>query len=366
MPTDPIRIAVIGLGAWGARAHLPSLAAHADVEIVSVVEPDNDEARSVAARFGIPQVEADATALWENPGHLDAVVIATPVDTHHGIVLDALAAGCHVLCEKPLAYALPQAEEMHRAAVNAGIVARMGFLFRFSPVVARMKQLVTEGYIGALQSFEYHSVNAQFIDPNRPRHWKMERARANGGVFSEYGSHGIDLAIWFGGPISRVVAYGATAIPERPLADGERGMVDVDDQASWIGVYANGGDATFRTGWASLPIGGGGVRLYGSLGSLAWQPDPTTRRSESLIGATLDQPEPQVLFEHAPEFDPRFDAGAFPLGLFARYNDGLIASFLHDIRSRQSTGPNFGDGLAAQRVLAAVRRSLDDAQWVDV
>ena len=255
---------------------------------------------------------------------------------------------------------------MLQAANAAGVVARMGFLFRASPVVARMKRLVDAGYVGTLRSFEFHSVNAQFIAPDRPRHWKMERARANGGVFAEYGSHGIDLALWFGGPISRVVAHGTTAISERPLPGGGTGPVDVDDQASWIGVYRDGGEATFRTGWASLPVGGGGVRVYGTQGSLAWQPDPTTRRSEALIGATLDHPDPHTLVEHAPPFDPRFDAGAFPLGLFARCNDGLIASFLADIRSGTTTGPDFGDGLAAQRVLTAIRISMDESRWVDV
>lgn len=366
MYTTRIKIAVIGLGAWGVRAHLASLAARDDVEIVAIVEPDAQDARSAAARFGVPRVESEAAALWADPQGVDAVIIATPVDTHHALVLAALAAGCHVLCEKPLAFDVAQAEAMHRAATAAGVVARMGFLFRFSPVVARMKELVDAGHIGALRSFEFHSVNAQFIDPERPRHWKMQRARANGGVFAEYGSHGIDLALWFGGPISRVVAHGTTSVPHRPLAEGGHGVVDVDDQASWIGVYANGGDATFRTAWTSLPVGGGGVRVYGTRGSLAWQPDPTTRRSEALIGATIDHPDPRVLLEHAPTFDPRFDGGTFPLGLFARYNDGLMDAFLRDIRTREITGADLGDGLAAQRVLAAIRTSLDEERWVNV
>ncbi len=255
---------------------------------------------------------------------------------------------------------------MHLAARGAGVVAKLGFLMRFSPVVARMKVLVDEGYVGELRGFEFHSVNAQFIDPDRPRHWKMERSRANGGAFAEYGSHGIDLALWFGGPISQVVAHGVTAIPERPLPGGGRGDVDVDDMTAWIGVYANGGDATFRTGWSSLPIGGGGVRIYGSRGSLAWQPDPTTRRSELLIGATVDSPEPTVLLDHTPEHDAAIDSGPFPLGLFARYNAGLIDSFVGDIRAGRATGPTFNDGLEVQRVLTAIRASLDEGRWVNI
>ena len=209
-------------------------------------------------------------------------------------------------------------------------------------------------------------MNAQFIDPRRPRHWKMQRSRANGGVFVEYGVHNIDLAMWFGGPITHVVAHGLTLVPTRPTSEGEVAEIDTDDACSWIATYANGGEALFRAGWASLPVGGGGMRLYGSRGSLAWQPDPTGRRSEQLIGATLEKPEPEVLFEFAPPFDPQLDAGDFPLGLLARYTTRLIESFVNDIQVGQASGPTFEDGLAAQRVLAAIRMSLDEKRWVEV
>jgi predicted dehydrogenase len=357
---------MIGLGLWGARAHLPTLAARDDVEVTAIVEPATAAAREVAAEFGVGRVESDAAALWADPDGLDAVVIATPVDTHRDLVMAAFEAGLDVLCEKPLAYSLAEAEEMAEAAARTGRVARMGFLMRCSPVVARMKELVDEGYVGEVQVFENHSVNAQFIDPTRPLHWKMTRARANGGVFAEYGSHGIDLALWFGGPISRVVAHGSTLIPERPVAGGGTVRVDVDDSSAWIGAYANGGEASFRMSWASLPVGGGGIRLYGSRGSLAWTQDPTTRRSESLVAATVDDPEPRVLLEHTPPFDARVDSGPWPLGLLARYNERLIAGFVSDIKTRQTTGPSFEDGRRVQAVLAAIRTSLDEARWVTV
>jgi predicted dehydrogenase len=177
-----------------------------------------------------------------------------------------------------------------------------------------MKQLIDEGYIGEVKLFESVTLNAQFVDPQKPLHWKMQRARANGGVFVEYGSHSIDLALWFGGPITSVVAHGVTLVSERSDQDGAMRAVDVDDAASWIATYGNGAEALFRTGWASLPVGGGGMRIYGSRGSLAWQLDPTTRRSEKLLVSTLAEPEPHVLLDFAPPFDPQTDAGAFPLG----------------------------------------------------
>jgi predicted dehydrogenase len=161
-----------------------------------------------------------------------------------------------------------------------------------------------------------------------------------------------------------VVAHGVTLIPSRPTPGDGIGTVDVDDVASWIGVYASGGQALFRSGWASLPVGGGGMRVYGSQGTLMWQQD--RRRAESLIAVTHDDPTPHALFEFAPLFDPVTDEGDFPLGLLARYNHRLAESFIRDIRQGKESWPSFADGLIVQRVLAAIRTSLDDQRWVDV
>lgn len=361
-----IRVAIIGMGTWGARAHLPAFAARADVEVVAIVDARAEALPAVAEHYGIPHTFSEAESLFRRVNGLDAVVLATPTDTHHDLVLQALAAGMHVLCEKPLAYDVPQAEAVMAAMRARGRIGKVGFLFRFSPVVERMKQLIDEGYIGGVQLFEGVTLNAQFIDSTRPLHWKMQRTHANGGVSVEYGSHTIDLALWLGGPIDRIVGHGATLIAERPTEGGAPGTVDVDDASSWIATYRSGGEALFRTGWASLPIGGGGVRVYGSRGSLAWQLDPTTRRSEQLIAATIDDPEPRALLDFTPPYDPAIDAGSFPLGLLARYNARLVERFVADIRTNSNTGPSFADGLAAQRVLAALRTSLDEGRWVAV
>ncbi len=155
-------------------------------------------------------------------------------------------------------------------------------------------------------------------------------------------------------------------IPERPLAGGGTGRVDVDDVAAWIGVYDGGGQATFRMGWASLPVGEAGLRVHGPRGSLAWLPDPVTRGRETLLAATVDDPVPRTIFEYEPPYDATFDEGVFPVGLAGRYNARLVDGFIADIRAGRATGPSFDDGLAAQRVLAAIRSSLDEERWAAV
>jgi len=363
--TRPLRIGIIGLGAWGARAHFPAFSSLPAVEVVAIADPD-DAPRHAAADLGIPRIEADPFRLLRDTDGLDAVVIATPDDTHRDLVLAAFEAGLHVLCEKPLAYSLPQAEEMTAAAERAGLIAKVGFLFRHSPVVKRMRDLIDAGLIGDVQLFEHVGVNAQFIDPDRPMHWKMQRQHAPGGVFVEYGAHTIDLALWFGGSLTRVVGHALTLVAERPLAGsgGAAAQVEHDDVAAWIGEYGSGGQALFRSSWTSLQAGVAGMRVSGTKGTLFWE--QSGRRSEALIAATLDEPESRTLFSFEPPHDPAIDDGPFPLGIFAHYNRGLAESFVNDIRAGVVTGPSFADGLAAQRVLAAIRTSLDEQRWAAV
>ncbi len=364
MTLKPIRVGIIGMGSWGSRAHLPAFAGLPDAEVIAVVDPDLEAARGVAAQFNVPRIEADAERLLRDPDELDAIVIATPDGTHRDLAVAAFDAGLHVLCEKPLAYSVAEGEEMLEAAEQAGRIAKVGFLFRHSPVVMRMRELVDDGFIGDVKLFEHISVNAQFIDPQRPLHWKMQRRHAGGGVFVEYGTHTIDLALWFGGPLARVVAHGVTLVPERPLTSGDAAVVDVDDTASWIGEYASGGQALFRSGWASLPAGASGMRIYGTRGTLFWQQHG--RASESLVATSLDDPRDRILFEFEPPDDPAINSGAFPLGILFCYNQRLVESFIADIRSGETTWPSFADGFAAQRVLAAIRTSLDEARWAEI
>ncbi len=368
MSTSSIRVAVIGLGAWGALAHLPSLYAHPDAEIVAVVERDQSRLREAAARFDVPLVLATAEQLWQRADAFDAVVIATPTDTHHDLALPTLALGKHLLCEKPLAFDVEQARAMVAAARTAGVVTKLGFMFRFSPAIQRLKVLLDEGYVGEIVTFQSHTMNGQFIDPETPIHWKMQRDRANGGVFAEYGAHAIDLASWLVGPVERVVAQARTITPQRPDSSGTGSTVDVDDAAAWLVEFASGAQGSFETSWSTLPIGGGGVRVYGTRGSLAWQPDPGLRTSDRLVGATVDHPEPATLFQYETSNGNAIAADdvSRSIGISADYNDGLIASFLLDIRTGRGTDPDFVDGLRSQEVLAAIQRSLGSGQWEPV
>lgn len=366
MMGNSVRIGVIGVGLWGARAHIPALLACDEVEVVAVADPDAERAESVAEQFGVRHVFGGGHELLNGVDKLDAVVIATPTDTHHDLVVAACGRGVHILCEKPLAYDVAQARDLVQALDARRLIGKLGFLFRFSPAIQRMKQLIDDGYIGEIQLIEVLTINAQFMDPIRPLHWKMQRSRANGGVFVEYGAHSIDLALWLAGPISRLVAHGVTLIQERPTDGTQTAVVTMDDTASWITEHQGGAQGLFRTGWASLPIGGGGLRVYGTSGSLAWHLDPTGRQQESLLASTIDEPEIQTLLEFSASAARTQGEESFPLGLLADYDQRLVRSFVDDIRRGRGTDPSFADGFEAQKVLSAIRTSLDEHHWVEL
>ena len=304
----------------------------------------------------MPWAVSSPEELWSRANMIDALVVATPTDTHEDVVMTAAGHGKHVLCEKPLGFTMNQAQAMFAATDAAAVVARMGFVFRFSPAVQRMKALVTAGSIGRLVAFQSQTMNAQFVDPRTPLHWKMLLERAGGGVSVEYGIHAIDLALWLGGPIAEVVARGTTIVDRRPDSIGTLTDVRTEDAASWLATYASGAQAVFDTSWSTLPIGGGGIRLYGTQGSLAWQPDISLRLSETLVGATMDHPTPTIL----ERYETSQPDG---LGISSDYNDRLVASFIHDVRTGERTGPTFDDGMRAQSVLEAIRKSMRSRQW---
>src|SRR5690348_7111628 len=119
MANAPVRVAIVGLGLWGARAHLPAFKTNADVDVVALVDERVDVAATLANEYGIPTTYAGIRDLFADGAPVDAVAIATPTDTHADVVGVALAAGIHVLCEKPLAFDLLQARRMARAIRDA-------------------------------------------------------------------------------------------------------------------------------------------------------------------------------------------------------------------------------------------------------
>ncbi|WP_030435199.1 Gfo/Idh/MocA family protein [Actinoplanes subtropicus] len=257
-----IGVAVIGAGMVG-RAHANAYRNAATVfgldlpapRLVAVADLHEPFAADAAARYGFARAETDWRAVVESP-EVDAVSVAVANNLHREITEAALAAGKHVLCEKPLAPSIADAQAMVEAAAAApGQVGAVGFTFRRSPAINAIKQQV-EGALGPVRHFVGNYWCDYGYDPGRPMSWRYLGGPGSG-VLADIGSHLVDLAEFFCGPTAGVQgATMATLVPERPrplgVAVGHAGGVQVSDERVPV---ENEDVCTFTTSYASGAVG---------------------------------------------------------------------------------------------------------------
>jgi predicted dehydrogenase len=357
-----LRVGIIGAGLWARRAHLPAFTHAAGVEVTAISDPDHARAKELARDFGVSLTFADHRELLA--AGVDAISLVAPDDVHHAIALAALEARLPVLCEKPLAREMEEAADLARRAEAAGVVTKMGFCFRYSPALRHLRDLVAAGRVGRPHTLVIVSQNPQFIDPAAPLHWKMERARAGGGVFVEYGVHSLDLARWIVGEVREVCANARTVVVERPdPASGRPRPMDTDDVCSWLASLDGGAEAVFHASWVSLPQSGGDVAVYGDRGALVYQ--------------RLDEPWPFGELSSATLADPVLRPVAVPPSLTAGlewattwrecFMGALVRRFVAEVTGTAPVeGPTFADGYRAQLGLAAIATSLTERRWIRV
>ncbi|MBX9421441.1 Gfo/Idh/MocA family protein [Streptomyces lateritius] len=341
--------------------------------LAAVAGRDRAAVRAAADRHGWAAAETDWRALVARDD-VQVVDICTPGDSHAEIAITALDAGKHVLCEKPLANSVAEAEAMADAAERAarrGQVAMVGFNYRRVPALAFARRLIEEDRIGALRHVRLTYLQDWLVDPEFPLTWRLERQHAGSGALGDLGAHIVDLAQFLAGePLVGVSAQLQTFVRERPLLAGaasglsgsggpERGRVTVDDAAVFTGRLASGALATFEAS-RMAPGRKNALRLEisGEHGSLAFDLE---RLNELLFH---DHREPAVTagFRRilVTEADHPYLDAWWPPGHVLGYEH----TFTHQARDLVvaiATGtaalPSFADGLQVQRVLAAVEES---------
>jgi predicted dehydrogenase len=195
-----VQVGVIGLGAIGARL-IEGFQRTEGTQVIAVCDALEAQAQNVAERLGGIAWYTDYQDLLNNP-EIDLVYVAVPPKFHRDIVLAALAAKKHVLCEKPLANSLEEAAEMKDAAKQAGVITAMNFPLNYQGAVPKFEQLLQEGYMGNLERLE---LKMHF--PQWPRAWQQNAwvaGREQGGFVLEVGVHFIQMMQRVFGPITRV------------------------------------------------------------------------------------------------------------------------------------------------------------------
>jgi len=244
-----LRVGVVGGGAMGYR-HVASLLTMPGAYLVGVAAPEvNPELVSVCARAGV-KVGDDIDALLGS-GDLDAVVVATPTDSHVGLVKDAAGVGLHVFCEKPLARTYNEALAAVGHCEAAGVRLAIGHVVRYFPAYARMRDLVRAGRVGPPGLVKCRRMSGP---PGSVRDWYADGERS-GGLLTDMGVHDFDWLLWCLGPVERVSALvadsgaGQVAMAILAHASGAISSVELswmDPTGFWTSVEVSGPDGVLR------------------------------------------------------------------------------------------------------------------------
>jgi predicted dehydrogenase len=315
---------------------------------------------------------------------VDVVDICTPGDTHAEIAIAALEAGKHVLCEKPLANTVAEAEEMTAAAERAqgrGVLSAVGFNYRRTPALALARRLVVDGAVGTVRHIRAQYLQDWSVDPDLPLLWRLQKDKAGSGALGDIGAHIIDLSQFLTGQrLVDVAGHLTRFIDRRPLptsgsglsgsgASGETGEVTVDDAAVFFGRTDGGALATYEaTRFATGRKNGMRIELNGSAGSLAF--DFESMNELHVYDATAPAADAGFRRILVTEPDHPYTKAWWPPGHGLGYEHTFvheIADFVRDVGSGTPPTPSFADGLQVQRVLDAVERSSDaNATWTAV
>jgi len=186
----PLRLAMVGCGAVVEQMHLPGSLSVPEVAVVALVDPDAPRAQALADRFGVSRW---ASSVSEVLGSIDAALVATPPAAHAPVACGLMAAGVHVLCEKPMAASTGDCRRMIEAAVAGGVRLAVGHSRRFHANLAQLKELVDLGAFGAVQDVSAEDGSA-FSWPTATGY--MFRPGTASGVLLENGIHVLDTLLW--------------------------------------------------------------------------------------------------------------------------------------------------------------------------
>jgi predicted dehydrogenase len=384
----PLRVGMVGYAFMGAAhsqawRNAPSFfSLPLTPEMSAICGRNTDAASVVAGRFGWHSVESDWHVLLKRTD-IDLIDICTPGDTHAEIAIAALEAGKHVLCEKPLANSVAEAEAMTAAADRAaerGVRSMVGFTYRRVPAIGLAQRLVAQGRIGTIRNVRAQYLQDWIVDPKAPLFWRLRKEVAGSGALGDIGAHIIDLVQYMTGEtLTGLSALTATFIKERPLpastsglsgtSGTEMGEVTVDDAAVFISKLSGGALATFEaTRFATGRKNAIRIEINGSEGSLAFDFEDM-----NILHFYDNNDDPEIAgFRRilVTESVHPYVAAWWPPGHLIGYEHGFthqVVDLVSDIANDRDPRPSFADGLRVQRILDAVETSAaDQSTWIEI
>ncbi|HVM48226.1 MAG TPA: Gfo/Idh/MocA family oxidoreductase [Candidatus Acidoferrum sp.] len=397
-----LRVGMIGYGfmgkahsnAWRQAPFFFCLKAKAELHTICGRNPAGVQA--ARARFGWQFASNDWRELVESP-LIDVIDITTHNDSHAEIAVAAAKAGKHVLCEKPLALNVKQAESMLAAAQNARIVHMVCHNYRRVPAIAHARRLIAEGALGQIRHFHARYAQDWLVDPEAPLLWKLDKAVSGSGAHGDIGVHLVDLARYLVGEFREVCGLTHIFVKERPLpreaaqaqaapakAPASKpkpgkaavlapppvpmGKVTVDDAAVFIGTFANGALANLEvTRYAPGRKNQLAFEINGSKGSLVFDMEDMNRLKFCDANSLPDRQGFRDILVLQPNGAHPYVNHWWRAGHLLGYEHTFVhtvADFVNACAEGKPVQPTFEDGVANQRVLAAVEESFKKRAWM--
>jgi predicted dehydrogenase len=354
-----LNFAIVGTGGITLQNHLPGLAMCGDVKVTALCDANPATLEAARQQTGVQTCSVNYGDIVKRDD-VHAVIIATPNFTHAPIALAAIAAGKHVLCEKPIAMNYPEARGMAEAADRAGVRHMTAFTYRFVPAMRYLGHLIARGDLG--QPYHFRSCRLQDWG-TRPLGWRMVKKLAGTGELGDMLSHRINFAQYLVGPMKRLVANVKNLTPVRGGLPN-----DTEDWVAILADFQNGATGVLESSklasgrnesWRSLDY----VELNGSEGTFEF----TTGKWNELIFGKVGGPGLAPLAVPR-EFwtwpgSPRDPGVGDPLVTF-RYDQAF--EFVDAIRSQRPCVPSFREGADVIRVMDAALESAGSGKWIDL
>jgi predicted dehydrogenase len=371
MTKPRLKVGLIGTGFMG-KAHVFGFTTAAkvfdlpfDLDLHSVADVTETEARAAARAFGFAQATADWRALVADP-EVDLVSITAPNALHKDMALAAIAAGKHVYCEKPLAPLAAEARAMAQAAEARGVKTQVGFNYLCNPMLTLAREMIDAGDLGEIRGYRGLHAEDYMADATGP--FTFRHDPAGGGALADLGSHALATAEHLCGPITRVMGDCVTMIGQRPDGQGRSRPVTVDDIGRAFLRFASGATGSIEGNWiATGRKMQHDVEVYGTKGALAFSQE---RFNELHFYATTDAKGRQGFrrIEAGPDHPPygRFCvAPGHQLG----FNDLKAIEVAGLLAAIAGTAPEpfgFARGLRIQTLVETIQRSSREGRWLDV
>lgn len=347
-----LKAGVIGAGNIGQNAHLPAYQNLEDTELIALCDTDEKRLKEVAKRFGVvaEHLYTDYKKMYQNE-NLDVVSICTPTWAHYQQTIDAIKAGYHVICEKPMAMNAKEATVMVDLAEKENRVLALGFNNRFRLESRTLKKHIDNGLLGEI----YYAKSGWLRRRGNPHGWFTKKELSGGGPLIDCGVHALDLTWWFMGcpkPVSITAStyckfgnYDVDGIGQYwAMSGNEEGEFDTEDLATAFIKFANGATMVFDVSWA---LNGQNTGIYASVfGEKA--------------GATFD---PFKIYGEIDnnifDFEPKLNKGI-------NAQEAKVANFIKNIKGEEELVCTAEQGLMITKMVDAIYKSAETGDIVQL